>query len=97
MPELLPLFTELPRMALLSNQASDAYDSRNLAQPRSLKNRQFTSCTGALKCVGLVAVAGLVGAVNFALQPGGRKQLRERSFLHGSISRQPAGQETGRS
>jgi hypothetical protein len=59
------LFTELPRRVLLGNRASDAYDSRNLAQPRSLKNRQFASCAGALKCVGLVAVAGLVDAVNY--------------------------------
>ena len=59
------LFTDLPRMALLRNRASDAYDSRNLAQPRSLKNRQFAPCAGALKCVGLVAVAGLVDAVNY--------------------------------
>ena len=32
------------------------------------------------KSVGLVAVTGLAGAVNFALQPGKRKQMRERSF-----------------
>jgi mannose-6-phosphate isomerase-like protein (cupin superfamily) len=43
----------------------------------------------------LVAVIGLVGAVNFALQPGGRKQMRRRSFFHGSTSRQPAGQKYG--
>ena len=42
----------------------------------------------------MVAVAGLVGAVNFALQPGGGKQVRERSWLHASTCRQPAGQET---
>jgi len=42
----------------------------------------------------LVAVTGLEGAVNFALQPGGGKQVRERSWVHASICRQPAGQET---
>ena len=44
------------------------------------KNRQFASCAAPLKSIGLVAVTGLVGAVNFALQPGGGKQVRERSF-----------------
>ena len=33
-------------------------------------------------------------AVNFALQPGGGKQVRERSWLHGSTCRQLTGQET---
>src|SRR5215207_8483791 len=38
------------------------------------KNSSFASGAGPLKPVGLVAVTGLVGAVNFALQPGGGKR-----------------------
>jgi hypothetical protein len=42
-----------------------------------VKNSPFASCTGPLKSIGYVAVAGLVGAVNFAIQPGGGKQVGE--------------------
>src|SRR5215211_4965523 len=57
------MFTELPRVRGLLGK----WASRLVA---SSKNRRFTSCAGSLKSVGLVAVTGLVDAVNFAIQPG---------------------------
>jgi len=57
------MFTELPRVrGLLEKWASWLVASS--------KNRRFTSCTGALKSVGSLAIAGLVDAVNFAIEPG---------------------------
>jgi hypothetical protein len=45
------------------------------------KNRQFASGAGPLKAVGLVAVTGLAGAVNFALQPGCWKAGEGKEFF----------------
>jgi hypothetical protein len=54
------MFTELPRVRGLLGK----WASRLVA---SSKNRRFTSCAGALKSVGSLAIAGLVDAVNFAI------------------------------
>ena len=45
-----------------------------------VKNSPFASCTGPLKSIGYVAVAGLVGAVNFAIQPGSFKASEGKEF-----------------
>jgi hypothetical protein len=63
------LISELPRRVLLGNSG--------------LKNRPFASCAGLLKPVGSVAVTptGLVGAANFAIQPGGGKAGEGKEFV----------------